>query len=374
MPSKPKGLLTLSLAVSVLILYFISTQEFSLMRNPIAIFFTSSSNNTVISFQDITPPALITDSNGGLGNQLFKYACAYALSQKWGVPLYVNSVRSGRKLYLARFSIANLTFVQNVNSPRNLHIFTDEDIVFNTITPDLLRTKILQHSDYCQSELFWREIKDDVIKMFEIKGVDNFGRDFKYWRDFVHSKNSTPVAVHIRRGDFIKENSRNGGWITPMRFFYLAMEKMVHVLREKGNNRTISFFIFSDSLNLVRDEVLATLGKTDTPKNEFEALREKLISGGISLRFVNSSSSGEDSTLQDLALMTECKHMIVSFSTFSWWGAYLIKNPDKVIIRPKTNPHFFDKYSPPEKKTFKAIIIGKYWYPDDWIEINPFCK
>ncbi|OXA44725.1 O-antigen biosynthesis glycosyltransferase WbnK [Folsomia candida] len=308
-----------------LFFYVIFTQEFPRVRNP-TIKFPSRDKN-VISFQEITPPALITGSDSGIGNQLFKFACAYALSQKWGVPLYVNEAREGRSLYLDRLSIDNLTFVQHVNKT-NVHTFSDEDIVFNTITPDLLRTKILHHNDICQSELFWRAVKDDIVKMYQIQGVNNFGRDFENWRDLINSESSTPVAVHIRRGDFIDLNQQHVGWITPMRYFYLAMEKMAQILREKEHSANIAFFIFSDSLDLVRDGILGE--QNETLEREIGTLREGVNSGWISFHFVNSSSSGEDSTLQDLALMTECKHMIVSFSTFSWWGAYLIKNPDKV--------------------------------------------
>lgn len=348
-------------------------KEFSMTRHPKIKFVPPANAKTIISFEDITSHALIIDSNGGLGNQLFKYACGYGLSQKWGVPLYVNAARAGRNLYLDRFSITNLTFVKNVTSRPNFHTFNDEDIVFHTITPDLIETKILRHFDYCQSELFWRPVKEDILKMFEIKEMDHFGRNFADWRDLVNSKNSTSVAVHVRRGDFIQGEAKHGGWITPMKFFYMAMEKMRQILQKRENKIKIAFFIFSDSLDMVSDEML---GQNDTDEKELVTLRKSIKSGGISVHFVNSSSSKGDSTLQDLALMTECKHMIVSFSTFSWWGAYLIKNPDKVIIRPTTNPKFFEQYAPlgAGKQMFKTIILGKYWYPKDWIEINPFKK
>ena len=58
---------------------------------------------------------------------------------------------------------------------------------------------------------------------------------------------------------------------------------------------------------------------------------------------------------EELQLMASCKHSIIGNSTFHWWGAWLINNPDKIIVAPKR--WFFDN---------KPIDI----VPPTWIRID----
>lgn len=58
---------------------------------------------------------------------------------------------------------------------------------------------------------------------------------------------------------------------------------------------------------------------------------------------------------QDMFLMTNCRHNIISMSSFSWWGAWLNANPDKIVIAPKKwAPRFTSNY---------GIV------PKNWIEL-----
>ena len=53
---------------------------------------------------------------------------------------------------------------------------------------------------------------------------------------------------------------------------------------------------------------------------------------------------------QDMALMSMCKHNIIANSTFSWWGAWLNNNPNKIVISPDWS--------------------GTDMIPDSWIQLR----
>jgi hypothetical protein len=71
-----------------------------------------------------------------------------------------------------------------------------------------------------------------------------------------------------------------------------------------------SFFIFSDDIPWCRDN----LGKEENCE---------YIMG----------NTGANS-YRDMQLMSLCRHNIIANSSFSWWGAYLNQNPDKVVVAP----------------------------------------
>ena len=117
-------------------------------------------------------------------------------------------------------------------------------------------------------------------------------------------KNCQSVSLHLRRGDYLNpENAAMFGNICTQQYY----DGAVAAIRSRVEHP--HFYIFSD------DPVYAA---QQYRGEEFTVVDE---------------NHGADS-FYDMWLMSKCKHNICANSTFSFWGARLNDNPDKIMIRP----------------------------------------
>ncbi len=132
------------------------------------------------------------------------------------------------------------------------------------------------------------------------------------------------VALHLRNFNTEGVINRN----TPKEFYIDSIDRI------KNSLNNPKFYIFSDNIELV--EKLTRDIKFDH-------------------KIVNINS--EQNAVNDLWLMSKCKNFIVPRSTFSWWGAYLSKNKNKIIYMTKHTPDGSINWGDINMYMEKAIVI-----------------
>lgn len=156
-------------------------------------------------------------------------------------------------------------------------------------------------SGYWQSEKFFEGAEVEIRRLFNFREpIDSANLEMA-------RKISTcnAVSLHVRRGDYVSEPNTNAfHGVCSWDYYEAAMDYM---LTKIPNAR---FFAFSDDPQWVRDKV----------------------QGQYPLMIVDINH-GPKSYL-DMYLMTRCEHHIIANSSFSWWGAYLGRNNQKIVIAP----------------------------------------
>ena len=140
----------------------------------------------------------------------------------------------------------------------------------------------------------------------------------------------TPHAtfVHIRRGDFLA--SAQDDFVRLDKSYY---ERAFTLLKERVPEAHL--YIFSNDIPWCKEHFCAHLPDS---KRALDSENTQMISTlGLSFSFIEGNDEG--AAAQELELMRACQHGIIANSTFSWWAAYLMENPHKVIISPKDFLH-----------------------------------
>ncbi|MEM3434295.1 MAG: alpha-1,2-fucosyltransferase [Candidatus Methanomethyliaceae archaeon] len=172
---------------------------------------------------------------------------------------------------------------------------------------------------YWQSEDYFKDIEPIIRQDLKIKPPT----DEKNLSMAERIKHSVAVAIHVRFFDNIMIEQY-------MRDYY---ERAIRFIESRVVDA--HYFIFSDQ-----------------PQNARNLI--KLPDERVTLVAHNK---GEANAYCDLWLMSLCKHFIIANSTFSWWGAWLSQNNEKIVVAPKLRIEGIGAWG------FKGLI------PKEWITL-----
>jgi hypothetical protein len=149
---------------------------------------------------------------------------------------------------------------------------------------------------YLQNERYFKHHRNRILELFEPHPNDLRYIQKKYSEILAHSKS---VSVHLRY--YYQEK--------PDEEFFIQYEKEYY---EKAMNlfpNDSIFIVVSDNIPFAKENIPCT---------------------GRNVIFIE-----KEPFYIDFYLQTLCKNNIISNSTFSWWGAWLNKNENKIVVRPK---------------------------------------
>ena len=244
------------------------------------------------------------------------YSETWRISPKIAVIRFISGKHRVRRRYVFRFLLCEaarkILSSKGIYSP---HYFSYSP-EFESI-PD--NTYI---SGFWESEKIFAGIKDKVRTKF------TFGQEYFNPQLSAKIRGCNSVALHVRRGDKAK-----GGIGSSEGYIRQAVAKMNSLTYDP------EYFVFSDDIEWCK-RTLPQIYDTNYT----------YVEGQI--------------PAQDMALMSICKHVIIGPSTFSWWAAWLNRNPNKIIIAPDITlwykPGAFD-YNPEDRK---------HLLPPEWIKIR----
>lgn len=260
----------------------------------------------------------------GLGNQMFQYAFykkmkkiyknvygnidtfnrdmkihnGYELNRVFGIDIEEKNIIFDN--FFSRVRLKKITIFHKIIHKilKELNFIVYIENWSESIEEKLNKKGIVFYNGWWQSEKFFKDISEEIRKDFtfsKFMGKKNLEISKRI-------KNSNSISIHIRRGDYLGDKGLGG--LAPLEYYRRAIE----YIKTRVDNPY--FFIFS---------------------NDIEWCRKNL---DLENCYYVDWNKGEES-YRDMQLMSLCKHNIIPNSSFSWWGAWLNNNPNKIVIAPE---------------------------------------
>ena len=273
--------------------------------------------------------------NGRLGNQMFQYASMRGIASvkgfDWVVPPEDYDHTANYALFetfkMTNVQEKNIGFVEGEILKETIHCY-DENLVDSCSDNTNL-------DGFFQTEKYFENIVDEIRSDFTFK--DEY---LKPCKEFIDSLDTTPIFLHVRRGDAIGKEHYHP--VAPMSYYVEALKRF---------DEDTPCFVFSDDLDWCKSQDLFKSDKFLFNDN-IERYDYQSMDGSGSMQYTLLPHV-------DLCLMSLCSGAIIVNSSFSWWGAWLQNNRGKVIA---SKPWF----GPSASHLDTSDVVPDHWEIIDW--------
>ena len=294
---------------------------------------------------------VIVRISGGLGNQMFQYAAGKACAIRNGCELKVElsayerppqGQEAPRKfelpVFIEQIPVVTPSELETINRFNHSKIYKAYNRSRKLLSlapaytycqerlpmhfdPTILKSRggvIYADGDW-QNEKYFVNIADVLRELFRPKNITADTYNSALSQEMAIG---TSISLHVRRGDYLNNEIHKP---CSLGYYQAAIDTIGNRLQAPR------FYIFSDDMDWAR---------------------ENLRFGEFPCLFLDYNTGTE--SYKDLFLMSCCQHHIIANSSFSWWGAWLNFNENKVVIAP-------DEWLP--ALAVKAIDV----VPESWI-------
>ncbi len=293
---------------------------------------------------------LVANLVGGLGNQMFQYASAWALASEHSMELKLD-ISDFHRFPPRRYLLDHFNVDAVMARPDELKMFDKDSNRFRASTRKFVarlrginrvtgrtifergfpwqRIPLDRAVDtmligYWQSERYFLPMERQVRHVFTLRAPP----DERTQRMLEDIDRHRAISLHVRRGDYASNpvvQAKHG--LLGLDYYAAAV---AHILALEPNAK---FYVFSDDMEWVRANL------------------------PIAAPVEHVDLNGPDEPHEDLRLMSRCRHHIIANSSLSWWGAWLNPDPAKVVIAPR------QWFTPESRRDARDIV------PPTWLRI-----
>jgi hypothetical protein len=253
---------------------------------------------------------------GGLGNQLFQIFTTIAYGIRFGrkvVLPYSETLTTGvpRNTYWNDFlsSLKMVTTFNEHNGYSNNDLarfvqYREQGHHYSELAN--VQNKEISLFGYFQSPLYFEKEKETIFSMIRLS--DSKNKTSNMYPQY-HCVNS--ISMHFRLGDY--KHKQDYHPILPYDYYY---NSLLHIVKNTDSSKSITVLYFCE-------------------KEDNDTVSRTILT--LSAHFPDISFEKVDDTIDDwcqMLTMSNCDHNIIANSSFSWWGGYFNKNPDKMVCYP----------------------------------------
>lgn len=275
---------------------------------------------------------------GGLGNQLFQIFTTIAYAIDRSEPFF---------------------FLNNLDNKGTTKRYTYWDTFLSSLKPFLLENEKLRpfmplyekhfHYEplpniytsanypicligYFQSPKYFHKYKSTICKLLKIKSNQQMIQE-KLGNLSYFSNEITTISIHFRFGDY--KQYPNVYPLLTETYYSNALNYIIN--NDISHTKKVLYFCEDESLTDV--EPIIEILKTKFPNIAFDRANSLLLLNDW----------------EQMLLMSICNHNIIANSTFSWWGAYLNQNANRIVCYPS------QWFMPEARKNTDDLFL------DDWV-------